>query len=264
MKKKQFLFALLAAAVLPLSFTAAGCTPAVPAASAVYAQKAEQAKPSVFPDKKVIDGVIFDMDGTLIDSLGAWDGIAVKYLRSRGIEPPPDIDKELIPLSLLEGAALLKERFNLPGTPEEILADAVAPVRQRYLTDIPLKKGVRELLENLQAQGIKMCVATASDKEFTLAVFKRLDILKYFEFVITCDEVGAGKRTPKVYDVALEKLGTEKARTLVVEDAPHAVQTAHRAGYPTLAIADPYYSVEKEEIARQAADYFLTTFEIKK
>lgn len=259
MKKKQFLFALLAAAVLPLSFTAAGCAPAVPAAPAVQAQRAERR--DVFPDKKEIDGVIFDMDGTLIDSLGVWDGLAVKYLRSRGIEPPPDIDKEVIPLSLLEGAALLKERFNLPGTPEEILADAVAPVRQRYLTDLPLKKGVRELLEELKKQGIKMCVATASDKEFTLAVFKRLDVLSYFEFVITCDEVGAGKRTPKVYDVALEKLGTSKERTLVVEDALHALQTAHNAGYRTLAIADPYYSAETEEKARQTADYFLTTFE---
>lgn len=224
------------------------------------ARSARLAVRPAFPGKKQIDAVIFDMDGTLLDSLPAWEHSGTNFLRTQGIEPPDGLDEELIPLSLMDGARLLKERFNLPQSPEEILRLTLEPIRNHYLTDIEPKEGVPALLIRLKAQGIKIAVATASDRELTERAFKRLLLLPYIDFIITCDEVGVGKRSPKIYDEARARLGTDKARTLVVEDALYALQTAKRAGYPTAAIAERTYSPGVQRQIAQTANLYFNSF----
>ncbi len=215
-----------------------------------------------FPGKQEIDAVIFDLDGTLLDSLGAWEHSGSNFVRSQGFEPPDTLDDELVPLSLLDGAKLIKARYQLSQSPEEILALTLRPIRQHYYEDILPMPGVSQTLARLKAQGVKMAVATASDRELAERSLRRLGLRDYFEFIITCDEVGVGKSSPKVYEEALRRLGTGKARTLVAEDALHALQTAHRAGFPTAAIEEAHSAAERTA-KEQAATYYVLSYQGK-
>ena len=218
------------------------------------------AKPVVFPGKETVDAVIFDLDGTLLDSLSAWEHSGTNFLRTQGITPPEGLDEKLVKMSLMDGARLLKEMFSLPQEPEEILRLTLDPIRRHYFEDIPAKPGVPETLRHLKAQGVKLCVATASDGELARAALARLELLDLFDFVLTCDEVGVGKRSPAVYEEALRRLGTEKSRTLVAEDAPYALQTARRAGFMTAGVADPHTLPEGALQMRAEADFYVETF----
>ena len=213
-----------------------------------------------FPDLQAIDAVIFDLDGTILDSLSAWEHSGTNYLRSQGIIPEDWLDEELAKMSLLDGANLVKEMYDLPQEPEEILRRTLAPIYERYATDLPLKPGVVGLLFHLKARGIKLCIATASDRVLAETALERLGVLNLFDFIVTCDEVGVGKRSAAVYEQALIQLGTSKPRTLVVEDAPYALQTAQRAGFPTLGVYDPKHGVEAAKQLSQQADYYLISF----
>ena len=209
--------------------------------------------------KRQTDGIIFDLDGTLLDSLGAWEHSGSNYVRSLGIEPMEELDKILETMSLLDGANFIKETYQLVEEPEEILAATLAPIKAHYYTDIQAKPQVPLLLAFLHAQGIKMAVATASDADLAKAALERLGLLHYFEFVITCDEVGIGKTDPRVYEQARRRLGTSKNRTVVVEDAPYALKTAHQAGFRTIGVAERK-SAKQEPLMRQIADIFLSFY----
>ena len=213
-----------------------------------------------FPGKTEIDGVIFDLDGTLLNSLGAWEHSGSNFVRTQGFEPPASLDEELVSLSLLDGAKLIKERYQLSQSPEEILTLTLRPIRQHYFDDILPFPGVPETLARLKAQGVKMAVATASDRELAEVALRRLGLRDYFEFIITCDEVGVGKSSPKVYEEALRRLGTPKARTLVAEDALHALQTAHKAGFPTAAIEE-VHSATQRAAKTQVATYYVLSYQ---
>lgn len=212
-----------------------------------------------FPDKKEIDAVIFDLDGTLLDSLSAWEHSGSNFVRSQGFEPPENLDDQLVAMSLMDGANLIKQMYHLSYTPEEILEKTLLPIKNHYYTDIVPMPGIPETLARLHAQGIKMAVATASDRELAEKSLARLGLLSYFDFIITCDEVGVGKSSPVVYEKALERLGTDKSRTLVAEDALHALQTAHKAGFPTAAIEEAHSVAQRAEKA-QVATYYVWTF----
>ena len=212
-----------------------------------------------FPGKDRIDAVIFDMDGTLLDSLPAWDHAAARYLQTRGIKLPEEIDQHIQHLSLTEGARYIKEQLHLPDSPEDLLANTLALVRRHYLTDILPKPGAAEVLQKLHAQGIKVCVATASDTALAQAAFERLHLMQYIDFIIACDEVGQGKHSPLIYETALSRLGTSKSRTLVVEDALYAIITAQKAGFPTAGVGEPYHPEHHEYRVAHTADYFFSS-----
>ena len=221
--------------------------------------KAETQIVTGFPTQKEIDAVIFDLDGTLLDSLWAWEHSGSNFVRAEGLEPAADLDDKLVTLSLTDGAKLLKEMYHLPYTLEEILQRTLFPIKNRYFYEIQPMPGVPELLARLKAQGIKMAVATASYKDFAEASLKRLGLADYFEFIITCDEVGAGKTSPKVYEVAAARLGTSKTRTLVVEDALHALETAHKAGFKTAGIEEKHSTHQRLE-KMKVADYYILSY----
>lgn len=214
-----------------------------------------------FPGPEKIDAVIFDLDGTLLDSIPAWDHAATKYLHSRGIELPEEIQQYIKHISLLEGARYIKENLNLPDEPETLVAGTLGIVRNRYLYEVPAKPGAEEILKALHAQGIRICVATASDPALARGAFERLGLLKYIDFIIGCDEVGVGKKFPDVYEEALRRLGTLRERTLVVEDALYALETAKRAGFVTAGVPDPVYPQAQIDQLNATADYFFTSFE---
>ena len=212
------------------------------------------------PGKKEVDAVIFDMDGTLLNTLWAWKNSTSNFLRSRGIEPPENIDAEMAALSLLEGAREIKKRYGFKESPEELLEEVLATVRKFYEEDAMPKPGVPGVLQALKKQGIKICVATASAREFAEAAFKRTGLMEYIDFIITCDEVGVGKQNPLVYETALKKLGTDRKRTLVVEDALHALQTAKKAGFPTAGVYEVNFAADQSALQSDAT-YYVPSFQ---
>lgn len=215
--------------------------------------------PARFPGKQEADAVIFDLDGTLLNSLSAWEHSGSNFVRSQGIEPAADLDDELTQLNLTDGARLIKTRYQFDYSLETIIEMTLRPIKEHYYRDIAPMPGVPALLEQLHQAGVKMAVATAGDGELAQAALTRLGLDTYFEFVITCDEVGAGKTSPAVYEEARRRLGTPKARTLVVEDALHALQTAHAAGFPTVAV-DESHSFHQRAEKQQAATYFVSFY----
>ena len=184
-------------------------------------------------DKKF---AIFDMDGTLIDSMGFWKNLATEYLTSKGImQIPADILERIKPMTMSESAALFKQEFGLTG---DVEAEMNAMMDAHYRNDIPLKPGVWEYLENLHRQGGRMCVASATAEQLMEACLTRLDVRQYFEFLLSCETVGAGKSSPLVYREAARRLGAAPGEVAVYEDALYAVQTAKEALFHVVGVFD--------------------------
>ena len=143
---------------------------------------------------------IFDMDGTLVDSMPYWDGIFREYLESVGIrENLTEAMDAIRPKMLVESTAYMIERFHLDITVEQMIQQMNDLMEQHYLQHIGLKDGVKEYLEELRCRGVKMSVASATKQELMRLCLEKLGILDYFEFVISCEDVGAGKNQPTVY-----------------------------------------------------------------
>ena len=179
---------------------------------------------------------IFDMDGTLIDSMVFWKNLATEYLTSKGIrEIPPDIVEQVKTMTMSESAALFQTAFGLTG---DIESEMNAMMDDHYRKDIPLKSGVREYLQELRDRGIRMCVASATAEYLMDACLTRLGVRDYFEFLLSCETVGAGKRSPIVYHTSAQRLNVMPQEIAVYEDALYAIQTAKKAGYYVVGIYD--------------------------
>ena len=206
--------------------------------------------------KENIKGAIFDVDGTLLDSMEIWEDVGDRYVKSRGKEPEPGLGDALATMTVREGAAYVKEYYDLPESVEDIMQGVMDIVRDFYYYEAMLKPGAQELLQTLEAQGIPMAVATTSEREHIEAAFLRLGILKYFQKIFTCTEVGAGKRQPLIYEKAAESLGTSSAETIVFEDALYAATTAKKAGFITVGVYDRFSEEDKTSV-KEIADIFL-------
>ena len=197
-------------------------------------------------DKKY---AIFDMDGTLIDSMVFWKNLATEYLTSKGIlQIPADILEQIKPMTMSESAALFRREFGLTG---DVDAQMNEMMEDHYRNDIPLKPGAWEYLENLHRQGVRMCVASATAEHLMESCLTRLGVRQYFEFLLSCETVGAGKRSPLVYQESARRLGTVPGEIAVYEDALYAVQTAKAAGFHVVGVyddsaADSWQAIEQE------------------
>ena len=203
-------------------------------------------------DKKY---AIFDMDGTLIDSMIFWKNLASEYLSSKGVtQVPEDLPERIKPMTMSESAALFQQEFGLTGDPE---AEMNAMMDEHYRKDIPLKSGVREYLQMLQSKGVRMCVASATAEQLMEACLTRLGVRDYFEFLLSCETVGAGKRSPLVYHEAAKRLAAATGEIAVYEDALYAVQTAKEAGYYVVGVYDESASKNWKTIEKLADEIIL-------
>ena len=206
----------------------------------------------------MLKGAIFDFDGTLFDSMFIWDTAGEMYLRSIGIEPREDLQKVLKTMSLLQSATYIREKYRVPLTIEEIMDGINRTVEDFYFHTVHPKEGVVAFLEQMKAQGIKMCIATATDRYQVEAALKRCGMESFFYEIFTCTDVGHGKDEPIIFQKALEYLGTTKANTVVFEDAYHAAKTAKADGFITVAVFDFHES--KQEELHSASDCFIESF----
>lgn len=206
-------------------------------------------------------GAIFDMDGTLTDSMYIWDVAGETYLRNHGKSPADDLRDRLRPLSLTQAAELFQKEYGITDTIPEILKGFDQVVEYEYRVNVTLKPGALELLDDLKRRGVQMSVATSSPRAIVLMVLERLKILPYFSHVVTCGDVGKGKDRPDVYDRAAELMGTSRADTLVFEDALHAVTTASGAGYYVVGIYDKSEGINEALIKPLCSQYIKNLYD---
>ena len=182
---------------------------------------------------------IFDMDGTLVDSMVYWKRLATEFLESKGVlEISPTVLERIKPMTMTESAALFIKECELSGTDESVAEEMNAMMDEHYRRDIPLKPGVTVYLEALQRKGVAMCVASATAEELMDACLSRLGVAHYFSFLLSCETVGIGKNRPDVYWESAKRLGAESAEIAVYEDALYAAETAKNAGFYTVAVRD--------------------------
>lgn len=207
----------------------------------------------------MLQGVIFDMDGTLLDTMYYWEHVGEDFLRKIGKEPEPDLGKIMLPLSIEEGAKYLQEHYELDMTIEEIQQGTRAVCDDFYREVADFKPGAREFLERLRVQGVPFALATATDRDQVELVLGRLGVLDAFHCILTSGEVGNSKNEPDIYLQTANAIGTAPEHTWVFEDALHAAQTAKRAGFKLVGIYDDT-SADVEEALRVLSDYYIRDF----
>lgn len=202
---------------------------------------------------------IFDLDGTLVDSMGLWENLADYYLLSIGIEPPKDLSRALSELTVDEGILYLKRRFNLKSTIEEVNQSLEDILIDHYKNKIQLKPYVREILEKFKSKNIIMALATATDEYFVSMVLNRYGIRKYFTFIQTSQNVGLSKSQPEFFQIAIERLGVEPEKIWVFEDALHCMVSAKECGLNIVAVEDKWAFPDLKEI-KEISDIYIENF----
>ena len=204
-------------------------------------------------DKKF---AIFDMDGTLVDSMGYWNRLADEYLARFGLPGlSPALKEESIALTMLESAQLFIREFGLPGTPEQIAGEINALMEEHYRTDVPLKPGAADFLRQCREEGIPMALFTACRPALCRAALERFGLADYFTAVVYAEEIGLEKRDPACFVELGRRLGADLADCTLFDDSPDNCATAARAGMTAVGVYDGYYAARQEELKTVCARY---------
>ncbi len=204
--------------------------------------------------------VIFDLDGTLIDSMWLWKEIDIEYLGRFQIPYPEDLPDGIGGMSFSETAVFFQNYFQLPRTVEEIMEDWNEMALWKYTHEIALKPGAKEFLHHLKAAGIKLGIATSNSRGLVDEVLKAQDIYELFDVIRTGCEVGKGKPAPDIYLSVAKELGVAPKDCLVFEDVAEGIQAGKHAGMTVCAVEDEYSAYQIEE-KRRLADYLLASFD---
>lgn len=203
-------------------------------------------------EQQVIQGAIFDVDGTLFDSMSVWHNCGVRFLAKLGIEAEPGLGDYLFTQTNETGAVYMVDKYNLDMEPEEVAAGMSQDMENYYFNNASLKEGAIELLDRFQAEGIPMTVASSTDRYLLEGAFDRLDLGHYFQGILSCGDIGATKSDPIVFTKAAEMIGTKPDGTWVFEDGLYAVRTAHEAGFRTVAVYDELSKDDFDEMKELA------------
>lgn len=210
-----------------------------------------------------IEGAIFDLDGTLLDSMDIWDSLGETYLFKKNITPAGDLRETLKALSLPQAARHFREHYGISDDEETIIAEVTSQLVEFYRHEAALKDGVVACLAKLKGRQVKMCIATASERELVEAALKRLGVLDYFSGILTTSEVRAGKDSPLIFQKAVEKMGVSIVATVVFEDALHAVETAVGAGFRVVGVHDDSAHQDSARIKALTEQYIYSFSEWK-
>lgn len=210
-------------------------------------------------NKTEIKGIIFDLDGTLIDSMRIWYDIDRRFLSENGVENPPrEISDKVKRMTVEQAADFFIEQFSLKCTQEYVIKRIEELVRIEYEEKIPLKPYAMELLDNLDNKGIPYGIATATYSSLARAVLERHGIYDRIKFLLTDAEYPRGKKFPDIFMGAAELLGTKPGETIVVEDSLHSIITAKNAGFITAAVYDEASAEDRTELEKKS-DYYFTS-----
>ncbi len=207
----------------------------------------------------MIRAAIFDVDGTLLDSMPIWEDAAAIFLKKHGVEAEPGLGRRLYAMSMEEGAACLRQKYGLRLSPAEIISGVSEVISGFYFREAPLKPHAESFLKALRAKGIPMAVATSNERRPVEAAFRRLGIAGYFTEIFTCSEVGAGKTEPDIFIRAAAALRTPPQETWVFEDAFYAAYTARQAGFRVAGLYDKSGADDLERL-KETADLYIGDF----
>jgi HAD superfamily hydrolase (TIGR01509 family) len=204
-------------------------------------------------------GAIFDIDGTLLDSMPIWNDLGARYLETLSIQTEENLGKILFPMTMEEAAEYMKTQYRLPQTADEIRQGVLGIVENFYRYEVGLKPGVETYVKGLHRKGIPMILATTGDKELATAALTRLGIRKYFCDILTVSDYGTSKHEPDIYQKAAQILQVPPSECVVFEDVFYALETAKAAGFLCAGVKDAASADDWERI-RTIADYWIGDF----
>ncbi len=205
----------------------------------------------------MIKAVVFDADGTLLDSMKIWRDAAPRFLLKSGLNVIPGLSDKVFDMSFSEGCEYICRLY--PGlTPDSVGRGVSAELNSFYKHEVALTHGARELIAALSVRELPMAVATEGIREMLESAFSRLGILDYFHGLFICSEHKTTKDSPLIYKLAVESLGVRPSETLVFEDTLRAVSTASEAGFHTAAVAEAESAQNRDSIEKKA-DIFLNS-----
>lgn len=211
----------------------------------------------------MIKAMIFDLDGTLLDSMHVWDQIGVDILHEYGKKAEENLDKRFKDMSIEESLCYIQETYLPKVSIKAIQQTMQTIIYKRYQYNCPLKVGVYDYLNYLYQKGIKLYVLTASDKTCTLAALKQNQIIDFFDMVMTCEEIGYGKRESQLFSLVLQKINHNSNDVIVVEDALHAIKAAKQVGLRTWAVYEEVQQADWQEIIHISEKHFQTIREME-
>ena len=209
-----------------------------------------------------IKGVIFDVDGVLLDSMGIWTDLGARYLVSIGKTPEEGLAKILFSMSMEQGAEYLREHYSIGLTAEEIGTGLQDMLRDFYYYEVQARPGAQQLLQAVSSAGIKITAATSSPREHIEKALERNGLLSYVDRMFTNAEIGKSKHSPDIYDAAADHMGTAPGETCVFEDSLYALRTAAAAGYHTVGVFDSKGESDQEGLRGSAEIYIHELCEI--
>ena len=207
-----------------------------------------------------VKAVIFDLDGTLIDSMWMWKSIDIEYLGKYGMELPDDLQRTIEGMSFSETAVYFKNRFNIPESIEQIKETWNKMAWDKYANEVPLKSGAKKFLKLLKSKNIKIGIATSNSRELVNVVLKKHEIEDYFDTIRTACEVDKGKPAPDIYLAASKDIDVLPSDCLVFEDVIMGIKAGINAGMKVCAVYDEH-SKDTDDIKKKEADYYIDSFE---
>lgn len=206
-----------------------------------------------------IEAIIFDVDGTIADSMWMWKQIDIEYLGRFGIELPPDLQKNIEGMSFRETAHYFKEHFNISDSVEKMMSDWNAMAANKYRYEIPLKEGVLTFFDGCRRRGVYLGIVTSNSAELLGYLLKAHNLENYFDVIITGSDGLKGKPAPDMYLEAAKRLAVSPKKCLVFEDIIPGILAGKSAGMKVCAI-DDLYSRDVILEKKKEADYFIESF----
>lgn len=211
-------------------------------------------------DLNRFDAVVFDLDGTLIDSMGLWGDIDIEFFKNHGQICPSTYQKEIEGMSVVETAQYTLDNYNFPEcTVESLLEEWNDMAFKHYSSDVSFKEGALDFLKLLKTEGKLLGIATSNSAKLMDAVSKHLELYRYIDVVVTGEDVGKGKPDPEPYLTAADRLNIKPNRILVFEDLPAGIQSAKAAGMTACLVMDDY-SLDRFHQNKQMADIYIHSF----
>ncbi len=206
-----------------------------------------------------IKAVLFDLDGTLVDSMWVWKQIDIDFMASKNLEMPQDLQKEIEGKSMIETAYYFKDTFGIEDSVEVMMDTWNTMAMDTYSNKVPFKQGAEEFLSKLKERGIKTGICTSNSRELLDAVSDGLGLHRYIDCFMTANEVERGKPSPDIYLAVAKRLGVEPEQCLVFEDIVPGIMAGLNAGMKVCAVDDAY-SRECNEEKQKLAHYFIEDY----
>lgn len=202
---------------------------------------------------ETMKAAIFDMDGTLIDSMMEWRKLNAEFVRTRGIVPTPEEDEAMLSMSGTMVVSYFKEHFGIEADFESLCVEACRRMEPVYRAGVPLKPGIEAYLRRLKARGVKCVVATATPARLALIALNRMGLVPELDFIYSIDMIGLDKGDPAFFDALCGLIGEKKEDCVMFEDSLYAMKSAKRAGLGVVGITDPTNEKDRAAIRENCA-----------